>query len=424
MRGLLVGMFLTGVLWAQDSVKTLTIEEAERFAITNSPRLGSATFISAAAGKIVSEVRAARFPSLNAAVTGTGAETGTAIAAGALTTSSISSRGATGISVSQLITDFGRTSILTESARLRAAAQGKNVEDVSSLIRLEVRSAYYQAIRAESVLKVAQAALEQRRTTLRQIRALAGSLLKSTLDVSFAEVAVSESELLLYQAENDVHSGRARLSAAMGFDREQTFALLAPGLPTTLDASPDAAISAALRDRPDLEALGLNREAAHRFAEAESKLRYPTITALGVGGVVPVRDHTLHDSYAAAGVNISIPILNGGLFNARQSEAELRAQAAEKDVRALALVISRDVQIAWLDAKNAFQRLAVTDRLAQQATEALRLAQVRYDNGLSGILELTQAQFAQTSAQIGTASARFDYLARRAILDYQMGVLR
>jgi len=417
-------MFLTGVLWAQDSGKTLTIGEAERLAIANSPRLGSATLISAAAGKIVSEVSAARFPSLNAAVTGTGAETGTAIAAGALTTSSISSRGATGISVSQLITDFGRTSILTASARLRAAAQGKNVEEVSSLVRLEVRSAYYQAIRAESVLKVAQAALEQRRTTLRQIRALAGSLLKSTLDVSFAEVAVSESELLLYQAENDVHAGRARLSAAMGFDREQNVTLVAPDLPTPLEASPESAISAALRDRPDLEALGLNREAAHRFAEAEAKLRYPTITALGAGGVVPVRDRTLHDSYAAAGVNISIPILNGGLFNARQSEAELRAQAAEKDVRALALAISRDVQTAWLDTKNAFQRLAVTDRLAQQASEALRLAQVRYDNGLSGILELTQAQFAQTSAQIGTASARFDYLARHAILDYQMGALR
>jgi hypothetical protein len=49
----LVAVFLTGVLWAQDSVKTLTIEEAERLAIANSPRLGSATLISAAAGKIV-----------------------------------------------------------------------------------------------------------------------------------------------------------------------------------------------------------------------------------------------------------------------------------------------------------------------------------------------------------------------------------
>ena len=59
-----------------------------------------------------------------------------------------------------------------------------------------------------------------------------------------------------------------------------------------------------------------------------------------------------------------------------------------------------------------------------QASEALRLAQARYDAGLSGILELTQAQFAQTSAQIGAASARFEYLQRRAALDYEMGALR
>jgi outer membrane protein len=271
---------------------------------------------------------------------------------------------------------------------------------------------------------VARAALEQRRTTLRQISALAESLLKSTLDVRFAEVAVSEAELALYQAENDLHASRARLSAAMGFDREQVFQLADEVLPGALETTPDSAIGAALRDRPDLEALGLNREAARAFALAEMKLRYPTITAVGAGGVVPLRDRTLHDNYAGAGLNVSVPILNGGLYGARQAEAELKAQAAGKDVRALALAISRDVQIAWLDANNAFRRLDVTSRLVTQANEALRLAQARYDNGLSGILELTQAQFSQTSAQIGAAGAKFDYLAKRAALDYQMGALR
>ncbi len=416
-------MLATG-LSAQEPVHTLTLADAERAALANSPRLSSANLTAAAAGKVVDETRAARYPLLNAAVTGTGAEIGTAVAAGALTTSSLSNRAASGVALSQVISDFGRTSSLTESAKMRAAAQGKNAEEVGALVRLEVRAAYYQALGSESVLKVTQAALDQRRTTLRQVRALAASLLKSTLDVSFAEVAVSESELALYQGENDWHAARARLSAAMGFAAEQTFALVEDDLPPGLETTSDSAIAAALRDRPDLEALGLNREAAHRFAIAEAKLRYPSITALGVGGVIPFHDHTLHETYAAAGVNVSIPILNGNLFHARQAEAELRAQAAEKDVRALGLVIARDVRIAWLEADNSFRRMAVTSRLAQQATEALRLAQARYEIGLSGILELTQAQFAQISAQIGAASARFDYLGRRAELDYQMGALR
>jgi outer membrane protein len=409
---------------AQEQVKTLTLTEAEQIAIANSPRLSSAGFFAAAAGKVVAETRSARLPILNGAITGTGAETGTAVAAGALTTSSISSRVATGLAMSQLITDFGRTNNLTETARLRAAAQGKTTDEIRSLVRLETRNSFYQTLGSESVLQAAQAALDQRRTTLRQVSALAEALMKSTLDVSFAEVAVSEAELALYQAENDLHANKARLSAAMGFDREQVLHLSEDPLPPILDATPDAAIGAALRDRPDLEALGLNRDAAHSFALAEAKLRYPTIMAVGTAGVVPARDRTLRDTYVAGGVNITIPILNGGLFGARQVEAELRARAAEKDVSALALSISRDVQIAWLDASTAFRSLDVKSRLVAQATEALRLAQARYDNGLSGILELTQAQFNQTSAQIGAAGAKFNYLARRAALDYQMGALR
>ena len=59
-----------------------------------------------------------------------------------------------------------------------------------------------------------------------------------------------------------------------------------------------------------------------------------------------------------------------------------------------------------------------------QATEALRLAQARYDAGLGSIVELTQAQLTQTSAQIGAAVAKFDYLSRRSLLDYATGAIR
>ena len=63
-------------------------------------------------------------------------------------------------------------------------------------------------------------------------------------------------------------------------------------------------------------------------------------------------------------------------------------------------------------------------RLVDEANEALRLAQTRYDVGLGSIVELTQAQYTQTSAQIGAASAKYDYLSRRSALDYTTGTLR
>jgi outer membrane protein len=404
--------------------QTLTLTDAEQTAIRNNPRIGSADLVAKAADQQITEARAASRPTLNGYLTGTGAEVGTAIAAGALTTSSISNRAASGLALSQMVTDFGRTSNLTQTAKLRAAAQGKNAVTTRAQVLLEVRQAYFQALGADSVLKVAQAAVNARQLTLRQIRALAQAQINSTLDVSFAEVAVSEVELALYQAENDAHEARARLSAAMGYSDEQTFILLDQGSATPIDSDSAPFIATALQERPELQSLRLSRDASQRFAEAERRLRYPSITAVAATGVVPVRDHTLHDNYAAAGVNLTLPFLNGGLYSARYAEAELRSQAADKDIQDLSVQISRDVRIAWLETNNAFRRLALTDRLQAQANEALRLAQARYDAGLGSIVELTQAQLTQTSAQIDASRAKFDYLSRRAFLDYATGALR
>ncbi len=81
-------------------------------------------------------------------------------------------------------------------------------------------------------------------------------------------------------------------------------------------------------------------------------------------------------------------------------------------------------ELAWLDANDAFRRLDVTARMVAEATEALRLAQARYDNALGSIVELNQAQLNQTSAEIAAASAKYEYLSRRSALNYAMGILR
>jgi len=402
----------------------LTLAEAEQTALRNNPRIGSASLVAQATAQQINETRAATKPTVNGFLTGTGAEVGSAIGAGALTTSSISNRAATGLSLSQMVTDFGRTSNLTRTAKLRAAAQEKSTGNTRAQVLLEVRQAYYQALGADSVLQVATAAVAARQLSLRQIRALAQAQINSTLDVSFAEVALSEVELALYQAENDARESRARLSAAMGYPEEQNFTLVDEGNAAPLDADTAGFISTALQERPDLQALRLNRDASQRFAEAERRLRYPSITALAAGGVIPTHDHTLQDTYAAAGVNVTLPFLNGGLFSARYAEAQLRSQAADKDVQDLTVQISRDVRVAWLQANTTFRRLAVTDRLQAQASEALRLAQARYEAGLGSIVELTQAQLTQTSAQIEASRAKFDFLSRRALLDYTTGALR
>src|SRR6185312_15694766 len=177
--------------------------------------IASATFAARASASAIAEVAAVRYPTVFGNVTGAAAEHNSTLSAGAIQTSSLYSRGASGIGVSQLVTDFGRTSNLEQSAKLHNSAQNENVTNVRAQVLIEVREAYFQALATAAVLNVAQSTVDLRRLTLRQVSALAQSALRSTLDVSFAEVNVSEAELALFRAENDAKSSHARLSAAL-----------------------------------------------------------------------------------------------------------------------------------------------------------------------------------------------------------------
>ena len=402
----------------------LTLVAAKAYALRNNPRIRSAESTAEAAGSVVKEVRAARFPTVTGLATGAEAQKSTILAAGALTTSSLYSRFASGISLNQLVTDFGRTSSLTKSAELRREAQGSTGRAVREQVLLDVEQAYYQALGGNAALRAAQAAVNNREVTLRQIRALQESAMRSTLDVSFAEVALSQAQLEVYQAENIATEAQANLAAALGLDRAETFTLADEPMPATLESNPDTRIQQALQQRPELKALSLTRDAAHTFADAEARLKLPTVSLLGAAGGIPAGDPRLPNTYSAAGVNVNIPILNGGLFSARRAEAEQRAAAADSDVRSLAVQIAREVRVAWLEANTAARRMDVTSRLVAQATEAMRLAQTRYDAGLGSIVELSQAQLNQTSAEIQNATARYDYLTSRAALDFTTGELQ
>jgi outer membrane protein len=413
-----------GSLAVAQSPTRLTLSEADQIALHNHPRIGSADLVAQAAKAAIAESRAPFYPFLAGNFTSVAADHNTTLAAGALQTSSLYSRVAAGVTIGQLVADFGRTANLAGAAKLRASAQEQIAGNTRAGVLIEVDQAYYQALAADTVLKVAQAVVDNRRLTLRQVRALAQSSLKSTLDVSFAEVAVSEAELALVRADNDVQAGRARLNAALGMAQTETFELADEPLPPALEPNPEAVVAQAVQQRPDLAALRLNRDAAQRFARAEGDLSRPTVSLVALAGALPDADPRLRSTYSAAGVNVSVPIFNGNLYSSRRTEAELRAQAADKDVEDLTVQVSEQVRVAWLEATTALRRLDVTARLVAQAEQTLRLAQTRYDNGLGSIVELNQAQLSQISAEIAAAGAKYEYLSRRAALAFVTGGLR
>jgi outer membrane protein len=399
----------------------LSLKDAEEIALKSNPQISVARLNALASHQATREARSNLFPSAALDLTGVDAHDNSRITAGGLNNPIIFPRAAGGVTVSQLISDFGHTTNLFASARYQEKAQDQNAVATKEDILLAVNQAFYSTLQSAAVLRVAQQTVASRQLLADQVSALAKSKLKSDLDLSFANVNLAQAKLLLLDAENNNKAAMATLSAILGYPNLKNFTLVedTTPLPPPTD-NVTQLIADALSQRPEILALEFESQSAEKLHVAEKDQLLPTISALGAAGGAPVRDDRLLSSwYGAVGVNIQIPVFNGFLYTARSREAELRAQAAQQRLFDLRNRITRDVRTSWLNANTAYNRVNVSQQLLDQANRALDLAQTRYQLGLSSIVELSQAQLQQTQAEIGSAQATYDYRLALSVLKYQ-----
>jgi outer membrane protein len=410
----------------------MTRAEAEQLAIKNNPRISVGKLIGLAQHQVYRQSRAAELPTFTGAMTAVDANEGSRIGAGSLTASRLLEHAGAGVTASQLLTDFGHTANLVASSKLLEKAANANGLATTEDIVLATDQAFYNVLQAQALLKVAQQTVTTRQSVEHQIDELAQNKLKSNLDLSFAQVNLSQAKLLQLDAQNNVDSTLAALTAVLGFDKQEQYELVDET--TQVPAPPpdvDLLITTALQQRPDLQALTFDQQAAEKFRRAQRDLLLPSINALGIAGVTPVRpdcfggcfpNYFVSSWYGAAGVNMSIPIFNGFLFSAQASEAGFRVKAAAENTRDLRDIVVRDVRTAWLAANTAFQRVSVAEELSRQADLSLSLAQSRYNLGLGSIVELSQAQLQQTDAAIAYVNAQYQYRLSLSTLNFEIGV--
>jgi outer membrane protein len=406
----------------------LTLQQAERMALQNHPQIQAAQNELDFTNQQTVQARSAYYPTVTAELTGSQANNGARIGAGFLTDSRLFDRLGDGITFSQLITDVGRTKNLVASSRLDAQAGAQNLQATRYGVLLDVNRAYFEVLRSGALIKTAQETIKTRQTLLDQVTQLANNNLRSQLDVSFAAVNVSEAKLMLIRAQSSLDGAYAELARTLGVDQVIRYQIQQEAMPPAPPPDADGLVAQATANRPELASLRYSRDASYKFAEAEKDLSRPTVNMVGVAGYIPyiaqLTSQKIPGEYEGAAVNVSIPLFNGHLFAARRGAAEDRAKEADQKLRDEQLALSRDVRLAWANASTAYQRIDVTVQLLQQANLAVNLAQGRYNLGLASIVELSQAQLNQTSAEIENLSAKYDYQSQYQALQFAIGLLR
>ena len=134
----------------------LSVKDAQALALKNNPRISVARLVALASRQVTREARSVLWPTVRLDLTAVDADPGSRITAGAFNNPVVYQRAGAGATVTQLLTDFGRTANLVASANFAAKAENQNALATKEQILLAVDQAFYNALQTQSVLTVAQ----------------------------------------------------------------------------------------------------------------------------------------------------------------------------------------------------------------------------------------------------------------------------
>ncbi len=406
---------------------TLTLAQAQKMALTYHPQIKAMQLDTAAAQEAIDIARAAYAPQVLGSAVSAVAPPGTRVASylGGLNDPTILQRTSGGVLVSQYVTDFGRTAAIVRTYEQAERAEAERGRLTQLTVLLDATQAYFEVLRANALLRVALQTVAERDTLLRQVGALQRAGLRSTLDVAIAQRDATGAQQLVVEARARRRDAMATFSDALGSPVELDYTLVDVRKLPALPKSVGPLIDEMLANNPELAAMRSQAASAQSNAVAAEKAMSPTVTAYGYLGGTPLRDavEQINEAYEAAGVNMIIPIANGGALKAAARAANdeaIAATASEQDVENTLL---RDTRTAYDDVSAARSNIDVTNQMVQTAQTSYTLTAARYRIGLSSIVDLSEAQLALTQAQLAQANAIYDYIEQGAALEFVTGVL-
>jgi outer membrane protein TolC len=279
----------------------------------------------------------------------------------------------------------------------------------------DATAAYYDALRAEAFVAVVAQADTNAQDRVRIAEAYLKAGAGTRFDVVRAQTELANAQQGVLSAKNSVALAHAALNNLMGLDQATPLSLAKPSDPSgVLPADLASALSEAYAARPEVLQAETGIKAAEKGLTLAKRSVLPTVGVAWNLQYTPDTGAFGRKSSWAAVARATVPLFDGGAAGARREQARAGVDAAILG-RARALDgVALDVRQAHLSLADAVERLKVADAGLTQATEAYRLAQVRYKAGVtmtpggSPLLEISDAQTALTQAQTNRINAQYD----------------
>ena len=338
--------------------------------------------------------------------------------------------------------DYTLTAALTQNIYASGAVRGrvaisrtgqliaqKNYQAAVDTMTLNVKQAFYRVLFADAALRVRREAVKfmQSQVTDQQDRLRAGTV--GTLNVTRAQVTLSNEKPLLYQAEADRATAYLELARVMGVNlkpgqRQPDFIVLGSLVHVQRRFSLGDCLARALANRPEIEARRLDIQVLENQVIVEKAATRPQVNAFGAYQLFSEANPALSPSYFSGftvGVNFSWTLFDGLATPGRVHAVTARISAARQALRATELAVETEVRSALESLRQAEETIRSQQENSALASEALALATGNFSAGLATQLDLLQGQVDLTRARLLAITGRFGYLNAVARIERAMG---
>ena len=359
----------------------------------------------------------------------------------------------------------------TDQARFQEVAARLDVNRARNQLVSDVKTSFYNVLRGQALLNVAQDNLQNSEAQLQDALAKFQAGTVARFDVLTAQTAVLSAQQSVLQSQNTLSNNIAALNNTIGLNVNTPIQITAAGAvetppdvqppaetpppvpppspnapnpatepsrtekvpdivtdPLKLGADYNAVLQEALITRPEILEGDANIAAARRGILIARRSLLPSLSlGLGVNYTPDAAGFSPQTSLGTATIAVSVPLFDGGVSRARVTQARANVATQEITRRTSVDQVTLDVRQAYLNLTQFRNSVAVANAALTQAREAYRLARVRYTAGVAGQVgvspqvEVSNAQAALTQAESNQVNALYDYNNARSTLDRAIG---
>ncbi len=174
-----------------------------------------------------------------------------------------------------------------------------------------------------------------------------------------------------------------------------------------------------------LKKLGLQKQIADKNIMLQRWGHFPSLIAFGNYQIQTQAEDYNFDAYrwvksASVGLTLSFPIFSGFGVKSRVEQAEIQYKQLEETIN----YTKKQIDIAITNTKNrmatALEKIEAQKLNREKARINYRIAEVRYNEGISTQLEISNANLNLLSAELGYAQSIYEYLVAQAELEFYL----